>query len=94
MLLLLPLDFTTAAALAVLIGLGMGSEVDAVAYLSSRYFGTRRYGLIFGTLISVYGFAIGIGRLHEAGELITGVGIGDGLHGITGWHPAAWWLDR
>jgi predicted MFS family arabinose efflux permease len=59
-LLMLPLDFTTAAALAVLIGLGMGSEVDAVAYLSSRYFGTRRYGLIFGTLISVYGFAIGI----------------------------------
>jgi len=54
------LDFTTAAALAVLIGLGMGSEVDAVAYLSSRYFGTRRYGLIFGILISVYGFAIGI----------------------------------
>lgn len=59
-LLLLPLDFTTAAALAVLIGLGMGSEVDAVAYLSSRYFGTRRYGLIFGILISVYSFAIGI----------------------------------
>ena len=59
-LLLFPLDFTTAAALAVLIGLGMGSEVDAVAYLSSRYFGTRRYGLIFGILISVYGFAIGI----------------------------------
>jgi len=59
-LLMLPLDFTTAAALAILIGLGMGSEVDAVAYLSSRYFGTRRYGLIFGILISVYGFAIGI----------------------------------
>jgi len=59
-LLMLPLDFTTAAALAVLIGLGMGSEVDAVAYLSSRYFGTRRYGLIFGMLISVYSLAIGI----------------------------------
>lgn len=59
-LLMLPLDFTTAAALAVLIGLGMGSEVDAVAYLSSRYFGTRRYGLIFGMLISVYSLAIGV----------------------------------
>ena len=59
-LLMLPLDFTTAAALAILIGLGMGSEVDAVAYLSSRYFGTRRYGLIFGILISVYSLAIGI----------------------------------
>lgn len=59
-LLMLPLNFTTASALAVLIGLGMGSEVDAVAYLSSRYFGTRRYGLIFGILISVYSLAIGI----------------------------------
>lgn len=59
-LLLFPLDFTTAAALAILIGLGMGSEVDAVAYLSSRYFGTSRYGLVFSILISVYGLAIGI----------------------------------
>lgn len=59
-LLLLPLDFTSAALLAVLIGLGMGSEVDALAYLSSRYFGAKNYGLVFGLLISVYGFAIGM----------------------------------
>ncbi len=56
----LPLDFTTAVGLAILIGLGMGSETDAVAYLSSRYFGITHYGLIFGILISVYGFSIGV----------------------------------
>lgn len=55
-----PLDFLSASALAILIGLGMGSETDAVAYLSSRYFGTRRYGLVFGTLISLYGIGIGL----------------------------------
>jgi predicted MFS family arabinose efflux permease len=55
----MPLDFASASLLAVLIGVGMGSEVDVVAYLSSRYFGTRRYGLVFAILISVYGFAVG-----------------------------------
>jgi predicted MFS family arabinose efflux permease len=59
-LLLLPLNFTTAAALAVLIGVTMGSEVDAIAYLASRYFGTARYGLVFAILISVYSFGIGV----------------------------------
>lgn len=38
----------------------MGSEVDVVAYLTSRYFGLRQYGLVFGILISVYGFAVGV----------------------------------
>lgn len=54
-----PLDFASASLLAVLIGVGMGSEVDVVAYMSSRYFGARRYGLVFAILISIYGFAVG-----------------------------------
>ena len=41
-------------------GVTMGSEVDAIAYLASRYFGTARYGLVFAILISVYGFGIGL----------------------------------
>ncbi|HMP46386.1 MAG TPA: MFS transporter, partial [Sphingopyxis sp.] len=56
---LIPLDFHSAVALAILIGVAMGSEVDVVAYMSSRYFGLRRYGLVFAILISVYGFAVG-----------------------------------
>lgn len=55
----LPLDQTSASMLAILVGVGMGSEVDVVAYLSSRYFGTRRYGLVFGILISLYGATVG-----------------------------------
>lgn len=55
-----PLDPVSASFLAVLIGVGMGSEVDVVAYLSSRYFGTRSYGLVFGILISLYGSTVGI----------------------------------
>ena len=54
-----PLDFAGASMLAVLIGIGMGSEVDVVAYMSSRYFGMRRYGLVFAIRLSIYGFAVG-----------------------------------
>lgn len=57
---LFPLEPFSAGFLAVLIGVGMGSEVDVVAYLSSRYFGTRSYGLVFGILISLYGAAVGV----------------------------------
>lgn len=71
LLFLLPLDLTTATLLALVIGVGMGSEVDVVAYLSSRYFGLLRYGLVFGILISLYGLAIGtsswlVGKAHDA----------------------------
>lgn len=66
-----PLDVGSASILAVLIGVGMGSEVDVVAYLSSRYFPPRNYGLVFGILISLYGAAVGIsawvvGSIYDA----------------------------
>lgn len=71
LLFLLPLNLTSATLLALVIGVGMGSEVDVVAYLSSRYFGLRRYGLVFGILISLYGLAIGtsswlVGKAYDA----------------------------
>ena len=67
---LVPLDYVSATALAVLVGIGMGSEVDVVAYMSSRYFGMRRYGLVFAILISTYGFAVGtsswvVGKVYD-----------------------------
>lgn len=83
-----PLDPASAAILAILIGLGMGSEVDALAYLTSRYFAFATYGLAFGILISIYGSAVGIaswlaGRFYDVsgsydgvlGVLALGVGI-------------------
>jgi hypothetical protein len=44
-----------------LVGLGLGAEVDLVAYLSSRYFGLRSYGAIFGTIWAVFGVSGGLG---------------------------------
>lgn len=46
---------------AVLVGLGIGSEVDIIAYLTSRYFGLRSYGAIFGWIWAVFGVAGGLG---------------------------------
>ena len=33
---------------ALLIGLGIGAEADTIAYLTSRYFGLRAFGEIYG----------------------------------------------
>jgi MFS family permease len=45
----------------VVIGLGLGAEVDIVAYMTSHFFGTRNYGKIFAILSGLYGAGIGIG---------------------------------
>ena len=46
---------------AVLVGLGIGAEVDIIAYLTSRYFGLRSYGTIFGGIWAVFGVSGGLG---------------------------------
>ncbi len=51
----------TAFIIAAIIGLGIGAELDVVAYLTSRYFGLRRYGALFGLLMGVYGLGLGAG---------------------------------
>lgn len=62
-----------AVAVAGVIGLGVGAEVDVVAFLTSRYFGLRRYGVLFGMLIGVYGVGVGIGS-GLAGRVFDSVG--------------------
>ncbi|WP_162527136.1 MFS transporter [Sphingomonas solaris] len=48
------------AFLAVLVmGLSLGAEVDAVAFLTGYYFGVRHYGLLFGTIMSGLSIAAG-----------------------------------
>jgi MFS family permease len=54
-----------------LVGLAAGAEVDLIAYLCSRQFGTRAYGTIYGWQYSVfvmgYGFSpflVGLARDH------------------------------
>jgi predicted MFS family arabinose efflux permease len=46
---------------ALLVGLGIGAEVDIIAYLTSRYFGLRSYGTIFGSIWAVFGVSGGLG---------------------------------
>jgi MFS family permease len=46
---------------AVLVGLGLGAEVDLIAYLQSRYFGLRAFGQIYGYLFAVFTFGTGLG---------------------------------
>ncbi|MEM5518269.1 MFS transporter [Henriciella sp. AS95] len=53
---------STAAFLAVAgIGFGAGFEFDLLAYLVSRYFGQRQYGLIYGCFYTVIALGGGLG---------------------------------
>ncbi|MGA3127292.1 MAG: MFS transporter [Candidatus Korobacteraceae bacterium] len=41
----------------VLLGMGIGSEVDLVAYLVSRYYGVKSFGLFYGIMMGTAAFA-------------------------------------
>lgn len=51
----------TAFTAAFLVGLGLGAEVDIMAYLISRYFGTRAFGEIYGFMFAAFALAGGLG---------------------------------
>jgi MFS family permease len=51
-----------AFAAAFLIGLGVGAEVDIVAYLTSRYFGLRSFGAIYGSIFTGLSLSGGLGQ--------------------------------
>jgi cyanate permease len=48
---------------AFLVGLGMGAEVDIIAYLMRRYFGLRSLGAAFGVSFGAFVLASGFGPL-------------------------------
>jgi MFS family permease len=48
---------------AFLLGLGMGAEVDMLAYLASRYFGLRSFGTIYGYVFAAFMVAGALGPL-------------------------------
>jgi predicted MFS family arabinose efflux permease len=50
-----------AFAAAFCIGLGLGAEVDVMAYLTSRYFGLRSFGAIYGFIFACFGLSAGLG---------------------------------
>src|SRR5688572_18780338 len=50
-----------AAAGTILVGIGLGAEVDLIAFLLSRYLGNRSFGEIYGYLFAIFMFGSGIG---------------------------------
>ncbi|MBI2726529.1 MAG: MFS transporter [Polaromonas sp.] len=46
---------------AVLVGLGLGAEVDLIGYLQSRYLGLRSFGQVYGYLFAIFTVGGGIG---------------------------------
>lgn len=55
----------------VFLGLCIGGEYDSVIYLSSRYFGMRKFGSLFGWVASALLAGVGLGpwitgRIHDA----------------------------
>lgn len=45
----------------VCLGLGIGSEIDIMAFIVGRYFGIRTFGEIYGYIMGVFVFASGLG---------------------------------
>jgi MFS family permease len=45
-----------------LLGLGLGTEIDLIAFLVSRYFGQRAFGQIYGYCFMVFSFGSASGR--------------------------------
>lgn len=69
----------------VCIGLGLGAEVDLIAFFISRYLGMRAFGEIYGYLFAVFMFGSGLGpflmglsysRLGSYGPTLAGLAIG------------------
>jgi cyanate permease len=59
----------SAAAIAtVLVGAGLGAEVDLVAFLLSRYFGMRAFGEIYGYLFALFMLGAGAGPFAMGGS--------------------------
>jgi MFS family permease len=70
----------TAFAAAMLVGLAAGAEVDTFAYMTSRYFGLKHYGRIYGVCFSAFAMGAGLGPAITAR-------IAEG----SGGYPAALW---
>ncbi|HRK63247.1 MAG TPA: MFS transporter [Terricaulis sp.] len=62
-----------AMALAIIIGLSVGAEIDVIAYLSTRYFGLRNFGALFGAIAGLISLGAGLGPLF-AGAVFDATG--------------------
>jgi uncharacterized membrane protein len=69
-----------AAAAIFLIGFGAGVEYDFMAYLVARYFGTRAYSSIYGSLYGFFAIGAGFGPPMFAAAVRDGGSIADFMH--------------
>ena len=54
---------------AIALGLGIGAEVDLMAFFTGRYFGARNYAKIYGTIFGTFSLGVGIGPDAERRQL-------------------------
>jgi predicted MFS family arabinose efflux permease len=74
------------------VGIGIGAEVDLIAFFISRYLGMRSFGEIYGYLFAIFMFGSGLGpffmglsfsRTGSYATAIVGFGIGLIIAGVT-----------
>jgi MFS family permease len=58
-----PTGLPVAIAACILVGLGLGAEVDLLGFMLSRLFGLRAFGTLYGILFGVFMLANGLGPL-------------------------------
>jgi hypothetical protein len=51
---------------AMMLGFGLGAEVDVIGFLTGRYFGLRGYGEIYGYLFAIFTLGTGLGPVLMA----------------------------
>lgn len=68
---------------AALLGFGLGAESDALAYITSRAFGRRSIGVLYGLIFMAYGIGAGVG------PALLGVALQKGTFGSSVFFIAA-----
>lgn len=63
LLLLFPDSLTAAGAAALIVGFSLGAELDAVAYLTTRHFGLKSFGFLFGIVGATLSLATAVGPM-------------------------------
>jgi MFS family permease len=84
-LLYFPVSPSVAVLAIMCVGIGLGAEVDLIAFFISRYLGMRSFGEIYGYLFAIFMFGSGLGpffmglsysRTGSYGTAIVGFGVG------------------
>lgn len=74
---------TIAIVVGILLGVAMGAELDVFGYLTSRYFGTRYFGSVFGCILLTLTLGSGLGHVG-ASMIYDATGSYEGFMWLTG----------